>query len=76
MHNTSFIDLKQKLHFFDFGSHEGIIIAIGNSYLQRSRRVSLQRLLASSSKSTNRTVSLLRLLNRFPSSPQTRPKPT
>jgi len=44
--------------------------------LPRSRMEVLQRLLASSSKSTNRTTSLLRVRNRFPSSPRTRPKPT
>lgn len=44
--------------------------------LPLSIKTVLHRLLASSSKSTNLTVSVLRVRNRFPSSPKTSPNPT
>jgi hypothetical protein len=44
--------------------------------IPRSISAALLRVLASSSKSANRTTSVERVLNRFPSSPRTRPKPT
>lgn len=47
-----------------------------NNIRPLSIRAVLHRFLASSSKSTNLTTSLLRVRNLFPSSPNTRPNPT